>query len=194
MVKYASFSIIQEKLDSNFEDLHKRVISWLMFFASNKGEIEMHDGKAITPYNLEFGGSIRDIYWQNFIQPFLKESITKTFETTRAFASQHNLDSKAMLDEAYKTLEMKIRGIFKRMVETDQKIRGKGYPKSVDRYNPKRETEQIISFLENRYTAELAIMPKPRNKLNQFYDEQKFYIWAVGVSLSIIGIIIKLFG
>ncbi|MCP4703975.1 MAG: hypothetical protein GY865_05140 [candidate division Zixibacteria bacterium] len=190
MVKYAPFSIIQEKLDSDFEGLHKRVISWLMFFASNKGEIEMHDGKTIKPCNIEFDGSIREIYWQNFIQPFLKESITNTFEKTREFANQYNIDTKAMLHEAYETLEIKIRDIFRHMIETDQKIRGKGSPTSVDRYNPKREIYQIISFLEIRYAAELAIMPKPKNKLELFYERQKFYIWAIPI---ITGIIIEIF-
>ncbi len=191
MTKYTPFSFIQERIDTEFEELNKRVTSWLMFFASNKGEIELHGGKMITPHNIEFSNSIRLFYWQNFIQPFLKESISNTFEITRKFNIEHSVDPKKMIDETYEILKVEIESIFRQMVDIDQKIRGKGYPKLVDRYKPDVEKEQMIAFLEERYSAELAIIPKEKSKLDKFYEEQKFSIWVIGILVSLLGIVIK---
>jgi hypothetical protein len=68
------FNFIKEKINSEFDFLDKKkVTAYLMVAASNNGSVELFDGTKISPANLEFSGSTRRVFWQNIIQPFLKD-------------------------------------------------------------------------------------------------------------------------
>jgi len=80
------------------------------------------------------------------------------------------------------------------MSDIDQRLRGKGYPDSVPRYNPGAEVAFSEAFVEERMSAELPLMPKRKKTLNIFYEEQKFWFWFIGIVVAIIGVLIKVFG
>jgi len=127
MSNLSPFNFIKEKINSEFDFLdQKRVISWLMVISSNKGSIEFLDGNKIPPTHIEFSGSIRLVFWQSFIQPFLKDIISRMFEKTRNFSNEHNLHHGTMLCEANTLLNKRIQRTFGEMIEVDRKLRGKG--------------------------------------------------------------------
>jgi hypothetical protein len=65
-----------------------------------------------------------------------------------------------MLSEANKMLEMRTEKIFIRMVDVDRRLRGKGYPNSVEAYDSSEELSEVLNFLDERCHAELAIIPR----------------------------------
>jgi hypothetical protein len=115
------------------------------------------------------------------------------FKITREFCHEHDLNAVMPLKETALLLVEHMSDTFKIMDHIDRSLRGKGHPKSVPSYDLSKEYNNIASFINERFEAELYLLPK-KNVLNRFYEEQKFWVWFVGIGLSLVGIIIKIFG
>jgi hypothetical protein len=195
MDKSPAYSFIREYIELEFEKIEKDKITPWAFLLSGKG-LKLTDffGKEITYAGVEFEGSPREKFWKGFIQPFLEEIVSKSFSETRSFCQTHGVDLKLPLEETASLLKASIERVYQRMSDIDQRLRGKGYPDSVPRYNPEAEEAYSKAFVEERMCAELALTPKRRKTLNTFYEEQKFWFWFIGIVVAIIGVLIKVFG
>jgi hypothetical protein len=98
------------------------------------------------------------------------------------------------MEETASALKAGINGVYHRMSDIDQRLRGKGYPNSVPKYDPEAEIEASQAFVEERMSAELGLTPKKRKTLNTFYEEQKFWFWFIGIAVTIVLALIKVFG
>lgn len=193
MEKSASHSFLKEKIEREFVQLHKSIIEPWNFFHLEKGlEVTAFDGSKISYKGVRFGDNARLVFWANLAQPYLKDIASRIFAETRSFCKEHKLNCVVPLAEARDLLEEYIDQNFTRMVEIDRRLRGKGYPKSVEEYNPENEKADVLNFVEERHSSELALMPK-ENKLNAFYEKQKFWVWIIPIVLTLIGLAVKIF-
>jgi hypothetical protein len=195
MNKSPAYSFIRECIELKFQKLEKDKITPWAFLLSGKGlKVTDYFGKEVAYAGVEFEGSPREKFWKAFIQPFLQDIVSKSFSETRSFCRAHGVDLKLPLEETASLLKAAIERVYHRMSDIDQRLRGKGYPDSVTRYNPEAEVAFSEAFVEERMSAELALMPKKKRTLNAFYEEQKFWFWFIGIVVAIIGILIKVFG
>lgn len=171
--KSAAYSFLKEKIELEFIELHKsRVEPWNFFYLENGLEVTAFDGSKISYKGVQFGDTARLVFWSKLAQPYLKDIASKIFAETRIFCIEHKLNCVIPLTETRDLLEEYIEKTFTIMVDIDRRLRGKGYPKSVEEYNPENEKFEVLNFLEERYRSEIALMPK-ENKLNVFYEKQK---------------------
>jgi hypothetical protein len=143
---------------------------------------------------LNLMGTPRHLFWKAFVQPFLKDIVSRGFADTRAFCKEHGLDATQPMEDTAEELMRGVQRIFSRMADIDRALRGQGFPNSVPSYNPAGEISLIEAFITERLNAELSIFPKPKNRWNRFYEEQKFWIWLIGVFIALAGLAVKLMG
>lgn len=81
----------------------------------------------------EFEGSPRNVFWGGFFEPCFLKVITEQIDETvlDCHASDDLLDE--ALDETANLLCAFIERAYERMADIDQRLRGKGYPKSLER-------------------------------------------------------------
>lgn len=190
-----AFSFIKERLEREFEQLDKeRITPWAFFRTEYGWKVMKFDGKEISCRSLEFEGTPRHIFWKAFAQPFLKDIVSRGFADTRSFCKEHGIDATQPMEKTAGELRHGVQRIFNRMVDIDQRLRGKGYPKTVLAHNPATEISPIDAFIGERLNAELLMLPKPKYRWNRFYEEQTFWIWLLGVLIGVAGLVIKLIG
>jgi hypothetical protein len=195
MEESPAYSFIKERISLEFKRLEREKVTPWSFLTTDFG-LHQTDffGKQINYKGVGFEGSPREVFWNSFIQPFLMDIVSRSFSETVKFCSERGIDGKIPLEETAIILKQGINKIYERMVDIDRRLRGKGYPNSVSPYNPQAHVSSSEAFVEERLRAETALMSKKKNKLNAFYEEQKFWIWAIGVIIAVAGIIIKFFG
>jgi len=196
MGRSPAYSFIKEHVELEFQRLERDKIAPWAFFLTEKG-VRMTDffGKEIIYIGggLEFEGSPREFFWRGFIQPFLNDIVWRNFAETERFCRKKRLDWKLPLEETALLLKTGIKRAYNRMSDIDQRLRGKGYPDSVSRYNPRREMSISEAFVDERFSAEAALQPMKKKTLNKLYEEQKFWFWVIGIIIAIAGILIKIF-
>jgi hypothetical protein len=197
MKESPAYSFIKERIELEFQRLERDKITPWAFFLTDKG-VRLTDffGKEISYIGggLEFEGSPREFFWNGFLQPFLNDIVSRNFSETESFCRDNGLDWQLPLEETTVLLKSGINRAYNRMSIIDQRLRGKGYPDSVSRYNPQREVAISEAFVDQRLSAEAALQPTRKKTLNTFYEEQKFWFWFIGVIIAIGGILIKIFG
>jgi hypothetical protein len=196
MKKSPAYSFIKEHIELEFQRLERDKITPWAFFLTKKG-VKLTDffGKEISYIegSLEFEGSPREFFWKGFIQPFLNDIVSRNFSETESFCREKGLDWKPPLEETALLLKTGIIRAYNRMSDIDQRLRGKGYPDSVSRYNPQREEAISEAFVDERLTAAAALQPTKKKTLNRLYEEQKFWFWVIGIIIAIVGVLIKIF-
>ncbi len=192
-----AYSFIKERIELEFERLEREKITPWAFFLTDKG-VRLTDffGKQVgyTGGCLEFEGSPKEYFWNGFIQPFMNDIVSRNFFATEDFCRKKGLDWRLPLEETAFLSKAGINKIYSRMSVIDQRLRGKGYPDSVPRYNPEREVASYEAFVDQRLTAVVALQPVARKTLNIFYEEQKFWFWFIGIVIAVAGVLLKIFG
>ncbi len=89
-----------------------------------------------------------------------------------------------MLPEVQGLLSAGFRKVYARMADVDRRLRGKGFPDNVEPKSIEREIQAMEQFLDERIRAELA-MWKPKSRLEGWYERNKFWVWIIGILLSI---------
>lgn len=159
MTRSPAYSFIKERIELEFEKLDKEKVTPWAFFLSGKGlRLTNFLGKEIRYSGIGFEGSPRMVFWQGFIQPFLKDIASRSFAETRGFCSTHGLELGQPMEETASLLKAGIRGIYARMSAIDQRLRGKGFPKSVQKYDAAAERAGSEAFVEERLGAELTLV------------------------------------
>lgn len=195
MKQSPAYSFIKERLDLEFEPLERDKVTPWAFFLTAKG-VRLADffGKEINYTGVEFEGSPREIFWNGFIQPFLKDIVSRNFAETKHFCQENGIDWKLPLEETAFLLKKGINKLYYRMSVIDQRLRGKGHPDAVAPYNPQKEVAFSEAFVDERMSAEVELQPQKKNRLEKFYEEHKFWCWFIGIIVAIMGTLIRIFG
>ncbi|MGA1799532.1 hypothetical protein VH567_12215 [Sphingomonas sp. 4RDLI-65] len=141
-------------------------------------------GKPIASGGLEFEGSIRDRYWQRFIEPFLEDITYRALAEARKLALDRNQDVVPVLEETAGLLISTARKAFARMADIDRRPRGKGHPESVTLYDTDRERQGVEAFI-NLHLANERRMVTPKRSLERYYRENQLLFWVLGFVVAI---------
>lgn len=192
-----AYSFIKKRIELEFQRLEKDKITPWAFFLANKG-LRLTDffGKSVSYVGVQFEGSPRSLFWGSFIQPFLNDIVSNIFSYTRNFCLDRRLNLELPLKETAVLLKTNIEKTYGRMCDIDQRLQGKGYPKSIPRYNAEKEKAVSFHFVEERLAAEFALQTlqtRQKRSLSTIYDEHKFWFWLVGIFIAVLGILVKFF-
>jgi hypothetical protein len=157
------FPLLQKIAQDEWIKLDQNQIAPWAFFNSGKFQITDFFGKVIASHGIEFSGSIRDLFWENYIEPFLEDIVDRSFTETLRLARDRSQLFPDPFEEMGGQLVSLARKAFTRMAGIDQRLRGNGYPESVPRYNPDNESAKISEFIQRRMQAEIKMLPSTQS-------------------------------
>jgi hypothetical protein len=183
--KSAIYLRTEKKIRDTFGTLEKNNITpWAFFNLGKPFQVKKFDGSKITSEGFEFSGSIRQIYWHS-IEPFIEDITVKVIDEVVTLTQEKSQDLKETLTEAEGLLVSYTRKTYQRMAEIDQRLRGKGYPKNVNIQKTDRYETPMIEFIKGSVSDELKTY-RPKSRFEQFYQNNKFLVWLVGILGAVI--------
>lgn len=149
--------LIQEYVSGLFDHFIQHGIRPWAFFNANGISLDLPDGRKIRLSGMEFSGSTRTVFWEGFPKPYIQEITQKAFDWTRKLCQEQKLPPAIPLQETATFLENGLDRSLAKMVEIDQRLRGKGVPSSVPRYTPTHEQVPLKRIIVDRLKAELRL-------------------------------------
>ena len=149
--------LIREHVRGLFDHFIQHAITPWAFFNAKGISLDLPDGRKIRLSGIEFSGSARMVFWKAFPKPFIQETTQKAFEWTRKLCQEQKLPPSIPLQETATFLENGLDRSLAKMVEIDQRLKGKGVPSSVPRYTPTREEASLKRIIDERLKAELRL-------------------------------------
>jgi hypothetical protein len=125
--------IIRSDVEEAFEALLKNTVEPWMFFNSHGINIKKADGRSISISGFEFTGSAVIVFWDGFINDHIKKAGRTLIESTRKKAIERNISVQDALMACLTHTRSMIVKVFNGMAVIDQRLRGKGYPDSVQK-------------------------------------------------------------
>jgi hypothetical protein len=165
--------------------IKQQVTPWSFLTAGPPFRIKMFDGKQIAYEGVGFEGSLREVFWSRYIEPFLEDLCISEIGAAVAMAKERGVDARLLLPEVQNLLSAGCRRAYVSMADVDRRLRGKGFPDKVDLRSIDQEVSAMAQFIEERVRAELA-MWKPKSRVEFWYERNKFFVWAIGIVVSIV--------
>lgn len=186
------YPTFRKRIDDAVEQLIKgQVTPWSFLTAGPPFRAKTFDGRQIAYEGIGFEGSPSHVFWSRYIEPFLEDLCLAEIRTAITMAKDKGVDAKLLLPEVQDLLSAGISKVYKRMAEVDRRLRGKGFPEKVDLKSVDREISAMNQFLSEHIRAELA-MWKPRSRVEGWYERNKFWVWVIGILLTLAGLWAKL--
>lgn len=149
-------------INNEFKKLEReKVTPWVFMNGGEMGPIEDFYGRTIHYKGVAFEGSPRQVFWGNFINPFLEGIFVWAFELALQFADKRGSERPPTIMHTHQCLTNGIYAIYNRMQDIDRRLRGKGFPKQV----PLRDVSREIKNMEMRlqeYSDSALIASKPK--------------------------------
>jgi len=152
--------------------------------------VKCFNGRGVTYEGIDFEGSPRTVFWSGYIEPFLEDLIVKQLAAAVVAAKDRDVEGRELLGEVQGLLFAGCQRVFYKMAEVDRRLRGHGYPNSVDLRSVDGEIAKMRHFLDRHVQAELQ-MWNPRSCCERWYERNKFWVWALGIVVTIVSLIIK---
>jgi len=183
---------IKYDINNEFEKLNKdKITPWAFFRTDVMQPIAKFDGSLINYKGIEFSGSAELVFWEGFIEPFLKDIIVRKIDWAIELSQQYDYPPKDVLLIAKSYLLNGIERSYCRMQEIDRKLRGRGYPQIVPLNDISHKIKQIEKFLDEYLNAAIIYSPKAitrRPKKEIFNCKLK----KLGIELDLIELIKRL--
>jgi len=185
----------KQKIDDFYTNLDRDQLTPWMFFRSGKMRgVKDYYGKLIHPGGggIEFSRTPVKVFWSDdFIQPFLEHEITEILEQVCNEALGKKLNPEPCINEAVSFFNGCIHRVYNRMAIIDQKLRGKGYPKSVSRRDVSRETSKMCEYLKKQQAAITEVAKLQYRYFSKIESRQTktFYIAIIALFIGSVGII-----
>lgn len=182
------YPTFQKRINDSFAQLDKnQVTPWSFMTAGPPFRIQAHNKRQISYQGILFEGSPRHIFWNRYIEPFIEEICIEEIDAAINLAKDRNVDARQLLPEVRELLVAGIYRTYSRMADVDRRLRGKGFPESVDLKSISKEQLVMTDFVDVRIRSELE-MWKPNTKLQVWYEHNKATVWIVGVLLAVLGL------
>lgn len=187
--------VLSPNIDYKIKLFERRMITdqinpWLFHFKSGTLSISRFDGRKITVGGcIEFSDSTRQVFWQNYIEPFLEDftvTIIKSIEN-ECLKSDLNLDDH--LKYLSVALPKMYNIIYSAMSEVDQQLRGHGYPKKIQRQEIKGYLGGMERFLEDHLEMVMQKNFKDKKVKNNISKIWKDPVWSKVIGTAITGIL-----
>jgi hypothetical protein len=187
------YPMFRKRIDDAIEQLiKKQVTPWCFLNSGRPFRVTAFDGRQIAYEGIRFGGTPQLVFWSRYIEPFLEDLTISEISAAVAMAQERRVDAKLLLSEVNELLNAGIRRVFSQMADVDRRLRGKGSPEKVQLRPTENEIRNMTKFVEERIWSELA-MWKPKSRLDDWYDKNKFWVWVIGILITIAGLCLKFF-
>ncbi len=172
----------------------EQLMPWNFFRSGVMPEVKKYYGGTIKYSGTEFSGSPVLVFWEGFIEPFLEHGISEILEQVANDALEKQLNPEPCISEAAGLLDGVINNTYNQMAEIDQKLRGKGNPKSVKRKDVTENIEKMRAYLQrNKESFSKMAEAKYQYFLNVESRENKnLWIALIALGASIISTLIAL--
>lgn len=161
--KTALFTRTKTRVDRMTDHLIKEKVNpWLFMFPGSKVTITLHDGHAYSYAGLEFAHSVSDVFWKSFIDPFVEDALQQILDDVGKECQSNGIDPCAPLDEAASLLDSMINRVYRTMADVDQRLRGKGSPKRVQKRNVQEYIDRMGEKLKGHLQAAKALYSNTR--------------------------------
>jgi len=105
--------------------INEKLMPWRLLPTGRPIEVTDYYGKTLHFEGVMFSGSIRLVFWSNFIEPFIENGIVEVLDATAEDCRNNNLEPKPYFEEAASLLDAMIRMVYHFMAETDQRLLGR---------------------------------------------------------------------
>jgi len=152
-------SRIKKRADDLYNEIYNEKLKpWIFINTGKPLRVEKHDGTLIQYQGVTFGTTESAVFWgDNFIPPIIENAIVKAFDQTIEECRKNNIDPKPYVYETNSILSGLIGRVYNRMADIDRKLRGKGYPKNVQRKNVSHEISNMDECLKGHYDAAVLL-------------------------------------
>jgi hypothetical protein len=159
------------------------ITPWAFMTAGPQFRCRDFYGKEICYQAIKFEGSPRQVFWGRYIEPFLEDIVQRAIAETVRLATEKKQDAKQPLAEVAGMLKSVAHRAYRRMADIDERLRGEGFPDSVQKRNTDGELASMERFIDAHVKAEAA-MARPKLKINEFYNEHPFLFWFIALLVS----------
>jgi hypothetical protein len=182
------YPTFRKRVDDATEQIVKQQVTpWSFLTAGPPFRVKMFDGKQIAYEGVGFEGSPRTLFWSRYIEPFLEDLCVSEIEAAVTMAKERGVDARQLLPELQNLLSAGCRRVYASMADVDRRLRGKCFPDKVALKSVDSEVATMVQFIEERVRTELA-MWMPRSLVELWYERNKFWVWAIGILVSILGL------
>jgi len=180
--------LIQHMISEEFKKLKdEKITPWVFFNTGKMPVITNFYGKSIHYQGVEFEGSPRLVFWDGFIEPFLKDIIVRSIQSVVNLSKENGVATEDVLLHAKRQLSSGIWSIYHEMQNIDQRIKGKGFPERANKRDISGKIKRMEKFLEDHVNSAIEISKK-RFSINKLYREHPFWFWLIGAIIAVISI------
>jgi hypothetical protein len=147
--------IINADVEEVTQVLLKDTVDPWIFFRSHGVHIKKVDGSSIDISGFEYSGSPEIVFWGGFIDAYIKKRSHELIEFTRLKAIERSIPVQNALQDCLVHLHSMIIEIFNRMAAIDQRLRGKGFPESVQKNNVQHRIDSNYEIIKGLVNAEI---------------------------------------
>lgn len=152
-------SPLNEIIKADVEEVTKSILKdtvepWI-FFGSKGVNIKKIDGSSISISGFEYAGTAVDVFWKGFIDEYIKKKSRDLIESTRVKAIERKISVESALQDCREHLHSMVIQIFGKMAVIDQRLRGKGYPNSVQKKDVQDRIQQNFLMIDALVNSEI---------------------------------------
>ena len=150
MIKHQIEPFIAHLIEEKERKLIGFLSKWKMFPARNSIKIQKYDGDWINSEGVQFGGSIRTVYW-NFFQPFIKNYIVEIIKQTGQHCLEKGMDIHKAKKLSVDMLDIFVSNFYNKIIETDLKLMGVVVKNKNNIYTQhKEDLKSLKIFIKNQ--------------------------------------------
>lgn len=142
---------LHHMIEERYVEIDRDKLTRFLMARSSQKDLEIFDcrGKRIgAGIGCEFTGQLREIFW-SFIRPCIDDTVQKCCDELEKAFDDYTPEQRAHTVE-YLTASLQgfANRMYGRMIDLDRRMRGKGFPDSVQPYDPSREVAEAHAIIE----------------------------------------------
>jgi hypothetical protein len=186
------YPLFKKRVEDAIQGLiRKQVTPWSFLTAGPPFRIKMFDGREISYAGVRFEGTPRLVFWSGYIEPYLEQLSISEVTDAVSLAREKRVDAKLLLSELRNLLSSGCSNVYREMANVDRRLRGGGSPQSVKLRSTDEESQVMDRFIRERVDAEVKMWTSPSRRLERWYEWNRFWVWAIAVIVTVLGIIIN---
>lgn len=156
-----AYDLIRAHVEECYDGFVQQAVTpWALFGTSHGVAIDLPDGRAIRYSGLAFSGTPRQVFWETMPNAFIQDIAKKAFEWTRKLCREEKLPTEIPISETAMFLTGGLSRCLSKMIEIDQRLRGKGFPDTVQPHDPVNERLSLERIIQTRHKAEKRLAGK----------------------------------
>ncbi len=179
------YPTFKRRVNDGFDQLIKRQVTpWAFFNSGHPLLIETFDGRQIHYQGGGFEGSPQHVFWSRYIEPFLENICITEINAAVSMARERGVDGKLLLVELQELLMAGCLRVYKQMADVDRRLRGRGYPKSVELRPINGEVAVMNQFIEEHIRAELEMWKPSKSGEHWFSKANSWQIIGTVIAIA----------